>query len=247
MKAAQEAQRIKKVIFFIIIPLVLVAGGAVKIVKVQQGYEQGIARDVQKIKKFYQDGFSVPSREKIETQNGIVKMAQEKVSSIVSYSCVSPVEIPETVTEKGVYFKERLYLVQKQLLAFAKTNNAVIPETVGFDDRLPTDEEVALMFTRLALVDETVRAMIDSGVKDVSVVKFIEAKRVRDAQEDEMPCVAVSAQVELTCSAAVLKRVLYEIGNLNPFVIIDTIRVTRSKEQLAVQTVLTRLLYKEKA
>jgi hypothetical protein len=229
MGVAQEAKMVKRILLFVAIPLVMYSLGMVKLHAMITAAEAQVVMDSAQIKNYYGDGFAMPSQETIAAQKALLEDARTKITSIISYSCLPMLEIPADVQEYGVYFKERLYLTEKGLTAEAKNMNATLPEDLGFADNLPNESQVPFMIMQLEFVEALVRHCLQSNVKEIVLLELEDSGTLADANEENMPCRNITVKVSMNCSLTSLKKALYEIGNMNPFVVVEGLKVTQHK------------------
>ncbi len=229
MGVAQEAKMVKRIIMFVIIPLAVYAVAMVKLHAVMKTNEDKITLDIGQIKNYYGDGFAMPSEQTIAAQKAVLDEARGKVTSLKSYCCLPPREMPADVEEYGVYFKERLYLSEKGLATEAKKKNATLPPDLGFDKELPDPQQVPFMLMQLEFVEALLQQFLQSNVQEIVLLELEESGTMLDGGEEEMPCKNITVKVSMNCSLASLKKALYEIGTMNPFVVVEGLKVKQLK------------------
>lgn len=243
MGAAAEAKKIQLIFFCGVVPLIALGFGANKIVGVVDGLESDVASGRGQVQSYYQKGFDVPTKETIEEQLNLLTDAKTTIDSLTSYSCFTRMEMPADVAEKGVYFKEQLYLAQKEFNGLAQSNAMIIPESFGFDDRLPSEDEAVFLMMKLEMIRAIFYSMVNSKIPFVGLVEFVESHIVRNDKEEQMPCRNISVKIGLRGSLMQLKTLLYEIGNMNPFVIVEGMQVKQAKkDELDVVLLVTQLV-----
>ncbi|MBN1493629.1 MAG: hypothetical protein JW938_05720 [Candidatus Omnitrophica bacterium] len=246
MGAAQEAKMVKFIFLFGVLPIIVYSIGMIKLHSVINAKEAQAATVVSQVRNYYNDGFAMPSKEVIDAQRGVLEEARTKISSIMSYSCMPMIAMPSDVQEYGVYFKERLYLTEKNLFAEAKRLNATLPEDVGFDDELPNEAQVPFMLMQLEFVENVLMHVLQSEVKEIILIEFEESGPMYDAAENKMPCKNITVKISMNCPLAALKKVLYEIGNMNPFVVVEGLKARQIRTDiLEVHMLVTRLIAEE--
>ena len=119
----------------------------------------------------------------------------------------------------------------------------MLPEDIGFDDELPSEAQVPFMIMQLRFVENILMNLLQSNVSEVQLIEFEESDVMYNANEEQMPCQNITLKVSMHSSLSALKKVLYEIGNMNPFVVVEGIKVEQLNNQmLAVHMLITHFV-----
>ena len=232
MGAAEETKKIKRIFLFGILPFIIYGILAGKMAATQKGLSDDIRMKKGNIKRFYDQGVNVPEQKSIDARLAEIEEARSQVGSLANFNSSRLPEVPSDITEPGVYFKEKLYLTQKDLNNLGSNFKVTVPGNIGFTEKLPEESEVPVLLMKLDLADKVLRILIENSAKSIHLVEFLESSRLRNQAEKEMPVKNISARFDASCSFKTLRKALYEIGNLNPFLVVEGLKVTQNQNEI---------------
>ena len=91
-------------------------------------------------------------------------------------------EALSNIERPGLYFKEELHKVYKDLKAESEDVEVKIPPTLGFDERVPQDEEVPDLLYKLEIAKVLSKSAITNKVIELSTIEF-----TKDGKGDPAP------------------------------------------------------------
>ena len=77
------------------------------------------------------------------------------------------------IDRPALYFKEELHKVYKELKAESENVGVKIPPTLGFDERVPKDEEVPELVARLSIAEVLVKSAIANKIIELAGIEFL--------------------------------------------------------------------------
>jgi len=243
----EETKFIQKVIILMILPLI--AYGFVKLrwSGKSESVQEKIGTIEQRVSRYIRRKGAMPTLRRVAQLEEKQKALDEKFDSVASFSAVPPIDPPDEVIEKGVYFKKQLYMAQKGLEKRAKNKEISIPETLGFAEALPPDRDVPVLLRKLETIDKIITIMIGNNVDAINVIKLLEDQRFLDDDGVEMPMTEIAIRIDSNCTKESLTRVLHAIGALKPFIFVKDINAKKLKENiLETSFVFSRLVLAEK-
>lgn len=82
--------------------------------------------------------------------------------------------LPFEREKRPLYFRQTLAATSAELTAEAAKREARIPSSFGFSGNLPSEEEIMPLLNRLGLIRKFILAALDSGVNEITELRFIE-------------------------------------------------------------------------
>ena len=215
-----------------VLPAVIIVVGAIKLTGISKAVSAEAADNVLKVKYFYRTGFDSPKQEAIQKKLKQLGEAKTLVESIESYVKHQLEMVPGDIEEPGVYFKELLFHEQKKLVSLANARGIQLPGDLGFVERLSQAEEVPELLSRLQLISQLVHIMADSDIKVIHEIEFTERNNFKTIEGSQLPASNLTVRVSMDCELGNLSDVLFEIGGLNPVVLVEAMQVTPGKQNL---------------
>lgn len=80
-------------------------------------------------------------------------------------------EVPD-IERPGLYFKDQLHKVRKELEAESEKEGVTIPSSLGFDEKVPKDEDVPGLVARLEIAKVLVNKAIANKVNEFTSIEF---------------------------------------------------------------------------
>ena len=122
------------------------------------------------------------AREKLPTEDAVKKLKESNDKLKTDYGNMAGKVFHQSVTEDTLpfekekwplYFRKTLYVTRAELIAEAGRRNARIPASFGFASNIPSEEEVLSLLNRLGLIREFVLIALNSGVSEITILKFL--------------------------------------------------------------------------
>jgi len=182
-----------------------------------------------------------PTAENVKMVKDHTHAIQEYVETVRPFMTVKPIVPPETVVEAGVYFKEQLYVAHKIIIQEANRKGIQIPDTIGFGDALPSSNEVPILLRKLEVVKALFSMVFRHGAARVNVVKMLdEEKYMYDGDIYR----EIGIRMDMHCSKAQLYKIVYELANAVPVIIVKDISVIKMKDgTLDAHLICAQLMY----
>ena len=159
---------------FLIVPLILtvvLAGYFFIVVKPYLSTRREISAEIeQKAKElelFRKEKRGASSLELIESLETARDDYRKKIVFLKEYLGVFDAPLPLEGTQKGLFFKEKAYQTERELRERAKAKDVILPASLGFDKGVPKDEETEKLLCELAVMNEVVEILIESGMESL--------------------------------------------------------------------------------
>ncbi len=157
---------------FLIVPLILAvvfAGYFFIVVKPYLSRRREISAEIEQkakeLESFRKEKRGTTSLELIESLEAVKEDYQKKIVFLKEYLGVFDVPLPLEVTQKGLFFKEKAYQAERRLREEAEVKGVILPASLGFDKDVPKDEETEKLLCELAVMNEVVEILIESGME----------------------------------------------------------------------------------
>jgi len=226
----EETRFIQKIIIFIIIPVIGIGFLKMRLANKSEAYQEKISGIEERVSRYIKKKGSIPSVRRVAQAEDILKRVQDKQATVLSFTSVPPITPPEEVIEKGVYFKKQLYLAYKSIKEKADKNETGLPDSLGFGEALPAERDVPVLLRKLETVDKVLAIILASNVKAVTVIKLLDDQHYKDSDGQAFPFTEAAVRVDVNCTAPDLKRILFEVGNVKPFITVKDISVKNIKD-----------------
>ena len=82
-------------------------------------------------------------------------------------------EALSNIDRPALYFKEELHKVYKELKQESEGIGVKIPPTLGFDERVPKDDEVPELVARLSIAEVLVKSAIANKIIELTGIEFL--------------------------------------------------------------------------
>ena len=159
---------------FLIVPLILtvvLAGYFFIVVKPYLSRRREISVEIeQKAKElelFRKEKRGATSLELIESLETAKDDYRGKIVFLKESLGVFDVPLPPEGTQKGLFFKEKAYQTERGLREEAESKGVILPASLGFDKGVPKDEETEKLLCELAVMNEVVEILIESGMESL--------------------------------------------------------------------------------
>lgn len=173
-------------------------------------------------------------------------LAQDKQNYQALKKLIDPDKtyLPENTQEAGLYFIEQLHITTKRLRRQANTLKIKIPDTFGFSEEMPEDpESVELLLKELDIADRITGLLMEQGVEEISLVKPLTVLEQREQETQKLFYRELPVQLSFLCDSASLLKILYQIKNFSPVLIMKEVIIRRAEGlSLQVEMLLSRLV-----
>jgi len=185
----------------------------------------------------------LPTEESQRRLKAVLAQEEQNYRSLVNFIDPPKVYLPEGTEEAGLYFIEQLHITAKRLKRQASTLKLDIPERFGFSEEMPADtEDVGLLLKKLDLVDRVTTLLMEQGVEEISLVKPLSPIEQRDPRTKELFYRQLPIQLSFLCDSSALVKVLYQMKNFSPVLVVKDIIIKRAEGQsLQVEMLLSGL------
>ncbi len=220
----EETQSIKRFLIFSFLPFVLAILFSFMLVSKNNDLSdklKGYEKEILKIRKKYGN---IPSGKRLLSEKEYLKKLEDMRDILKEHAIVSLIEPPEEVIERGVYFKKQLFIAYKDLRRVAAKNNAGFCESLGFGEALPSYEEVPLLLRKLESVRSGVNEMLEGGIGKIRRIKLLDDEEYEDSISKRL--IKIRYKVDFESSVESIPKVLFRLGNLKPFMVVDDISLS---------------------
>ena len=222
-------------VFLMIFILLVVAGGLVWLGFFRELSSQEIEQEInlkeKELKRYQKEKKLPPSAEVYAFFEKIHEKLQADRSEFEKLTLQSHFKIPEDVTVDGLYFREQLFKIGKELQAMAQKHQTALPENLGFSDELPETQRVILLFHQLLVMREAVSALIESSAQSLSVIKPLDIVEHKNPAGGEILFIELPIQLTAECTFQGLLNALLKLRNNRQIVIVRELHIKKTKEE----------------
>ena len=228
----EETRFIQRIIIFVVFPLILCLFYSFWLSGRSERVQEDIADIDKSLSRAIEKYGTVPTLKGLQREKSVFEKMEQHFSTLETFATVKPIEPPEDVIEKGVYFKKQLYLAEKAIETQAANKEIPLPDTLGFSEALPSDREVSLLLRKLETVNAVVKTMLDKNVQAVTVIKLLDDAKHTDLEDTELPLTEIAIRIDVNCSHKSLIRILHAIGNKKPFIVVRDVGIKKFKKNI---------------
>lgn len=192
-----------------------------------------------------QEGKVLPTRNAVSALKKQLEQEQDNYQQLKRFIDPARDYLPEGTAEAGLYFTEKVHIVSKRLSRQANTLKIKIPETLGFSTEvLPEEtEDIELLLKGVDVVDRVMTLLMEEGVYEISLVKTTVPIEQRDQDTEKLVYKELPVQLSFLCTSPVLIKVLYQMKNFSPVLVVKDIIVKRTQgDFLQIDMLLSRLV-----
>lgn len=147
-------------------------------------------------------------------------------------------QIPEGTAMDGLFFREHLFKVSRELQLLASERGVVLPETLGFSDELPDVKRVPLLIHQLTGIQEVAASLIESGAARISVIKPLEIIEHKNPDAGEVVLMELPFQITAECHFQTLLTALIRLRNSPQVLVVREVQIqAKEEEPLQVQII----------
>lgn len=138
----------------------------------------------------------------------------------------------------GLFFREQLFKIDKDLQMLASERGVVLPGTLGFSDELPDVKRVPLLIQQLLALQEIALALVESGAVSLSVIKPLELVEYKNPATNKSAFTELPVQVAAECDFSALVSALIRIRNNDQVLVVREVQIkTKEEGMLQVQLI----------
>jgi hypothetical protein len=228
----EETRFIQRIILFFIFPLIVCIAATFYLSGRAENAQERIDDMKNTLAQSLKKYGTLPTFQKVNDEQELYKEMEKNFTVLKSVATVRPINAPDDVIEQGVYFKKQLFLTQKGLTELANKKEIEIPNTLGFGEALPSDNEVSLLLRKLETVGAAMRLLLDNNVKSVTVVKLLDDLTHKGESESKVLAREIAVRIDVNCTQASLMQVLNQAVNVKPFLVVRDISIKNFKEEI---------------
>ena len=207
--------------------------------------DKEIKQKERELKHYQIDQKFYPSKEAYIVLEKINERLKNDLIRLQEVSQKTDFPIPEGATVDGLFFRERLFKIDKELHLLASEHGTVLPENLGFSDELPDVKRVRLMLHQLLVIRETSRAFIESGAETLSVIKPLQLSEYKDPETGEIIFIELPIQISTECSSQTLFKALVGLRNDSQIIIVRELHIkTKNEGMLQISLVVSGFFIK---
>ena len=135
----------------------------------------------------------------------------------------------EDAQDLGLYFREQLHTLEKQLERKAAAKGMAVTSEFGFPEDLPSPERVPLLLRQLALVDAAASTFITEGALAIDLLRAMDPKPVEDPRTHEAFLWELPVVVRAHCATPTLVKFLYRMQQAGPLVAVPEISLKEAR------------------
>jgi len=239
----EETRFIQRIIMFFVFPLIVCIAATFYL----SGRAENVQEDIDDIEKTLSRSLkkygTLPTLKRVTQEKSTLEQMQQNYGTLQGFATVRPINPPEDVIERGVYFKKQLFLAHKGIKELARKKDIDIPSTIGFGEALPSDSEVSVLLRKLETVSSVLKVLISKNVKNITVVKMLDDVQHATSDGKVLPAREVAVRIDTNCSQGSIVQILNEVGNMKPFLVVRDISIKNFKEgMLEASFVFSRLI-----
>jgi len=195
-----------------------------------------INQKTQELELFREEKGGVTSLELIESLKADQKDYQNKIASLKEYFGDFEIDLPPEVTQKGLFFTEKVYQSERRLREKAEDKKVILPATLGFDKGVPKEEEAERLLWELAAIEKVVETLIESRMD--SLVS-LDLKPIEKCSEAGLDYTCVPIEIKCQGNTRSLLNFVHSLSRANFPLIIEKMDVkeqsqTGKKEKIEV-------------
>lgn len=187
----------------------------------------------------YQDKTGIiPSSAAITKMKDANATNERELKKILGIFDTGEANLPEDVSDKGIYFYQLLHNSMKQLEREATSKKMVLPP-VDFSIDVPRDEDIPYLLKQIEMIDDIMGIVIRAGKCEIATIRPLVFDRTKKSFDFEK----LSLQIVMTIDTDALVNVLSQINSHAPvYFIEDFSAVAVVAPQVKVSIVLSRIL-----
>lgn len=200
-----------------------------------------LTSDLNKQKEFvrkYQDQIKVPPDNFAITQlekENLSKEQQLRKSTAVFDSKEN--ELPEDISDKGIYFFESLQAVMKLLERKAASKKIIIPQ-VDFAIDIPKEEDLPYLLKQVEIIRDAAGIIIDNGKCDIELIRPFPLENTKLFNFDKL-----SIQFLLNIDSEYFLKVLFQLNSHIPAYLIEDISIISiDQKRLKINFIISRVI-----
>ena len=135
----------------------------------------------------------------------------------------------EGAQDAGLYFREQLHTLEKQLEHQAAAKGVTMTSQFGFPEDLPSQERVPLLLRELALVETAASTLIAEGALAIDQLRVIDPQPREDPASHETFLWELPLVVRLRCGTPTLVKFLYRLQQTAPLVAVTELSLKEAQ------------------
>lgn len=189
-------------------------------------------------------GIVLPTEENVRVLQKNLAQEEQNYQELKGFLDPAGAYLPEGTQEAGLYFIEQLHITNKQLSRQANTLKIRVPSNFGFSEQMPEDtENVELLLKELDIVNRLTTLLMEEGVEEISLVKPLSPLEQRNKKTEKLFYRELPIQLSFLCNSATLVKLLYQLKNFSPVLIIKDIIIRKAQGlSLQVEMLVNRLV-----
>ncbi len=187
----------------------------------------------------------LPTKDALKSMEAYLKQDEKNYQKLKKFIDPQKDYLPEGTEEPGLYFTEQTHIISKRLKRQATAARIKIPENLGItSSALPEDSKnMELLLKQLDLIDRIMSLLLEQEVNEVSLIKALDPVERRGADTEKLLFKELPIQLSFLCNSSSFVKILYQIKNFSPVLIIKDIIIKRTAEDaLQIDILLSRLV-----
>ena len=187
--------------------------------------DEELERKGTEIKRYISRTGSLPSRADFDKMEKETLMLQDRLKKLSNFVDPKKVRIPDSSSEAGLYFIEKLHSSMKDFSNKAASKGIKLPESLGFGDGLPKEDMVETLLRQLETVKETVDILLESDKIEFFAIKPLRSIDYTGSSAKEVFYTELPVQISIRTDTKTLVNLLVELKNKTPIVSVKELHV----------------------
>ena len=194
--------------------------------------DEELERKTSEIKKYIGRTGTLPSKDSFGKLEKEKELLEQKLQQLVDFVDPKKVRIPESDSEAGLYFIERLHSSIKKFSEEVTSKEARLPEDLGFGDGLPKESMVDVLLRQLETVELVIDILLKSENIEFSAVKPLKSIDYIEPLSREIFYTELPVQISIKTDTRALVNLLLELKNRSPVVSVKELHIRSGDSEL---------------
>lgn len=187
--------------------------------------DEELERKTAEINRYIARAGALPSKEGFEKLEREEKVSEAKLRQLVDFVDPEKIRIPDTGTEAGLFFIERLHSSIKRISDQHDAAKVKLPENLGFGGGLPKEDIVGVLLRQLETVELVLDILLKRGDVEFYAIKPLKSIEYRNSVTKDILYSELPVQISIKTSADTLINLLIGLKNATPVVSVKELHI----------------------
>lgn len=187
--------------------------------------DEELERKTLEVNRYITRTGALPSKEGFEKLEKDMQISESKLQQLIDFVDPEKTRIPDTGTEAGLFFIERLHSSIKKISDQHDVAVLKLPENLGFGGGLPKEGMVDVLLRQLETVEAALGVLLKKGNVEFYAIKPLKSIEYRDSFTKEIFYSELPVQISIKTNTDTLINLLVELKNATPVVSVKELHI----------------------